>query len=469
MKLTAKDLDKLTHVEFRNRELLKGKKIPGVSTDSRKVQGGELFVALRGENYDGHAFIADVFEKGAVAAIVDTSFNADSIHDKPLLIAEDTTRTLGELAHHRRMGFDIPVIAIGGSNGKTTTKDMISAVLSTSYNVLTTQGNLNNHIGVPQTLLGLQKKHEVAVIEIGTNHPGEIDYLCRILSPTHGVITNVGREHLEFFKTVEGVAEEEGVLFQHLRKQKKSMSFVNVDDPMVREKAKGMKSRVTYGMQTKRVDVYGKITNVDETGCAALEYTSKKPARTDTIKLGIPGEHSAMNALAAVVVGLSFKVPTKRIRKALETFHPAAKRMEVLNYEGVIIYNDTYNANPDSMISALRTLASAKVSGKRIAVLGDMRELGDAGKEEHAGVGREAARLGIDYVLTYGELARSIHDAATVQYALHYEQKNMLAEYLNELIAPGDAVLVKGSRGMKMEDIVTFLEERLHSAIVPLA
>ena len=468
MMLSNKDLDTLTYVEFLNRDLLRGRKITGVSTDSRRLLGGELFIALKGENFDGHAFVADVFARGAVAAIVDTSFKMDGVSHKPLIVVKDTTIALGELAHHHRMGFEIPVIAIGGSNGKTTTKDMVSSVLATTYNVLSTEGNLNNHIGVPRTLLRMQKKHDVAVVEVGTNHPGEIDYLCQILKPTHGLITNVGREHLEFFKSIEGVASEEGVLFEHLRRRSKSVVFVNADDQLVRSKTKGMRRQVTYGMRTKQVNIGGKVIGADDAGRSSFEYVSKKPSRRDSIQLGIPGEHNVMNALAAVAVGLTLRVPEKRIRKSLESFRPTAKRMEVLNFEDVIIYNDTYNANPDSMISALRTLASAKIRGKRIAVLADMRELGDHGKEEHSLVGREAAQLGIDYVLTYGDLARSIHEAAKVPFALHYDQKNMLAEYLAELIAPGDAVLVKGSRGMKMEDIVTFLEERLRSAVVPL-
>jgi UDP-N-acetylmuramoyl-tripeptide--D-alanyl-D-alanine ligase len=466
MTLTTKDLDKLTFVEFRNRDQLKSKRLTGVSTDSRKVGDGELFIALKGANFDGHAFVAGAFGKGAVAAIVDASFRWDSVSDKPLLVVEDTTRALGELAHLHRMKSRIPFIAIGGSNGKTTTKDMVSSVLAASYNVLSTQGNLNNHIGVPQTLLQLQKKHDVAVIEIGTNHPGEVDYLCRLLAPTHGLITNIGREHLEFFGSVEGVAAEEGILFEHLRRREKSVTFVNADDQLVRSKAKGMRRQVSYGVHAKSVDISGKIIGIDETARTSFEYRRKRPAARDTIRLRIPGEHNTMNALAAVAIGLTFKVPARRIRKALELFHPTAKRMEVLNYKGALIYNDTYNANPDSMVSALRTLASATVSGKRIAVLGDMRELGERAAEEHARVGREVAQLGIDYLLTYGRLARSIHEAANTEYALHYDQKNILAEYLAELIAPGDAVLVKGSRGMKMEDIVTFLEERLRSAAV---
>jgi UDP-N-acetylmuramoyl-tripeptide--D-alanyl-D-alanine ligase len=468
MLLTTKDLDKLACIEFRNRGQLKNKKLAGVSTDSRRVGRGELFIALKGANFDGHSFVANAFGKGALAAIVDASFGFDSVPDKPLLVVEDTTRALGELAHLQRMKSKIPFIAIGGSNGKTTTKDMVSSVLATSYNVLSTEGNLNNHIGVPQMLLLLQKEHDLAVIEIGTNHPGEIDYLCQLLAPTHGLITNIGREHLEFFKSVEGVAEEEGVLFEHLRKRKKSVTFVNTDNQLVRSKAKGMRRQVTYGMHAKRIDIRGKIIGIDGVGRTSFEYRCKKPTAHDIIRLRIPGEHNSMNALAAVAIGLTFKVPATRIRKALESFRPTANRMEVLNYEGVVIYNDTYNANPDSMISALRTLASTNVAGKRIAVLGDMRELGEQGMEEHERVGREAAQLGIDYILTYGELSRSIHKGAKVESALHYDQKNILAEYLAELIAPGDAVLVKGSRGMKMEDIVTFLEERLRSATVPI-
>jgi UDP-N-acetylmuramoyl-tripeptide--D-alanyl-D-alanine ligase len=188
----------------------------------------------------------------------------------------------------------------------------------------------------------------------------------------------------------------------------------------------------------------------------------KRPAR---VELAIPGEHNALNALAAAAVGLSFYVPVSRICQALEAFRPASKRMEVKNVHGVIILNDAYNANPDSMLAALKTLAAAKVSGKRIAVLGDMRELGAAGIAEHEAIGKEAARLGIDYVLTFGELARGIHDAAGGRFAVHYEQKNMLAEYLAELVAPGDVVLIKGSRSMKLEDVATFLEERLASPV----
>jgi len=467
MKLTAKDLARIRHVEFRNPELLKGKKISGVSTDSRTAEAGDLFFALKGGTFDGHAFVGEAFGKGAVAAVVEASVGIPSPGNVPVLIVENTTVALAELARHYRLKFSIPVLAVGGSNGKTTTKEMIARVLSTEYNVLSTEGNLNNHIGVPHTLFRLQKNHEIAVVEIGTNHPGEIGYLSELLEPTHGVITNIGREHLEFFHSLDGVADEEGALFERLRRTKKGTAFVSADDERVVEKSRGIKNRITFGLKTKRVDVRGRVLGLNESGCARVSVGNKKMKKAIEIQLAIPGEHNAENALAAAAVGLAFKVRPKHIRKALETFHPASKRMEVLNLGGVIVFNDTYNANPDSTIAALRTLAAATVSGKRIAVLADMRELGELAVTEHERVGAEVALLGIEYLLTYGELARKIHEAAGLPLGIHYEQKNILAEYLAELIAPGDAVLVKGSRGMKMEDVVTFLEERLRSAVVP--
>lgn len=467
MKLHEKDLLQVSHIEYRNRELLRGRKLTGVSTDSRTTNSGDLFVAIVGESFDGHKFLEDAFGKGAVAAVVASSAVGTRWPDKPLLIVEDTTRALGELAGVYRRKFDIPVLAIGGSNGKTTTKEMVRDVLETEFSVLSTRGNFNNHIGVPQTLFQLQKKHDVAVVEIGTNHPGELEYLLRILEPTHGLITNIGREHLEFFKTVECVAEEEGKLFEQLARQRKGVALVNADDPRLAPQAKSVKRRVTYGFTSKRTDVRGKFLGSNDTGCASFQFTGKKMKKPMPVQLKIPGEHNALNALSAATTGLAFGVSPKKIRAALEAFKPSSKRMEILNLSGVIIYNDTYNANPDSTIAALRTLASTRTTGKKIAVLADMRELGEVGPAEHARVGDEVRALKVEYLLTYGPLAENIHKAAGLPLAVHYDQKNILAEYLTELIAPGDVVLIKGSRGMKMEDVVTFLEERLRSAVVP--
>lgn len=459
MKLQPDELRHIPHIDFCNTEKLRNNEFTGVSTDSRTVREGEVFVALRGENFDGHKFLAEAFEKGCAAAIVDGSAKLDPVQTMPLLIVDDTTRALGELAYYYRSKFDIPIVAIGGSNGKTTTKEMVNAVLGGKYRVLSTEGNLNNHIGVPLTLFKLEKKHQVAVVEIGTNHPGEIKYLCNIIEPTHGLITNIGKEHLEFFNTLAGVAKEEGALFDSLAKRKGTIAFVNVDDKRLLTKAKKVKTKVLYGFSTKKVSVYGTRVSMNEFGAAKITFSAKSAKRAVAVQLAIPGEHNAQNALSAAAVGLTFKVSTQKIKIALEKFAPASKRMEIVNINGVIVYNDTYNANPDSMAEALRTLAALNVSGKKIAVLADMKELGAASPTEHARIGKAAQ--GLDYLFTFGEMAKDIHNSSPVVNKFHYDQKNMLAEYLSELASPGDAILVKGSRSMKMEDIVIFMQERL--------
>ncbi len=463
MKLSPDELRHISHIELRNAEKLKRGKITGVSTDSRSLREGEVFFAIRGENFDGHKFLAEAFERGCEIAVVESSASIDPVKTMPLLIVRNTVHALGEFARLYRMKFGIPVLAIAGSNGKTTTKEMVTRVLGTKYNVLSTESNLNNHIGVPQTLFKLETKHQVAVIEIGTNHPGEIAYLCNMLQPTHGLVTNVGHEHLEFFKNLAGVAKEETFLFKNLASRKGSVAFVNLDDKHVVAKAKSLKTKVTYGFGTRVASVRGKILTVDERGCVQFSFGAKS-AKTETkIRLPIPGKHNALNALSAAAVGLAFKVPAGKIKSALESFRPVGKRMEVLDFGGVTVYNDTYNANSDSTLEALRVLAAAQVAGKRIAVLADMKELGESSFQEHTRVGKSLSSLPVEYLLTFGEQARHIHDAAAVKFKFHYEQKNMLAEYLAELVGPGDAVLVKGSRSMKMEDIVTFLQERLKS------
>lgn len=467
MMLTAKELALITHREFRNPGLLKGKRLTGISTDTRSLREGNLFVALRGERADGHRFLAEAFGRGALAAVVEDGADVSSVASKSLLVVHSSTHALGMLARLHRDRFDIPVIAVAGSNGKTTTKDMITAVLSTRYTVLSTEGNHNNHIGVPLTLFGLSRKHDVAVVEVGTNHPGELAWLCEILDPTHGLVTAIGREHLEFFGSLEGVAREEGTLYTVLRKRKNGVAFVNADDREVVALARGVRRRVSYGFTAARPVVRGRALQSDARGCAAFELTGPRMKKPQGIRLAVPGVHNGLNALAAAAVGSAFRIPAGDIRRALERIRPSSKRMELVDLEGVLIFNDTYNANPDSMLASLQTLASARVPGKKIAVLADMRELGPAGPEEHARIGRAVRDLGIDYLLTFGALARHMHEAAGLPFAVHYEQKNVLAEYLAELIAPGDAVLVKGSRGMQMEDVVAFLEERLRSAVVP--
>lgn len=469
MNLTLADCLKVKHLatfDVGGREKLI---FTGVSTDSRTIQRGNLFVALRGEKFDGHNFLTAAIQAGAVAAIVDhrwaetnSAFLASLA--VPRIVVGNTTAALGELARLYRRKFKIPVLAIGGSNGKTTTKEMIRAVLGTTLRVLSTEGNLNNHIGVPQTLFNLDRKHRVAVIEMGTNHPGEIRALCEIAEPTHGLITNIGREHLEFFGSVSGVVKAETELFDWLRGARKRtpVVFLNKDDSHLVKKAKGLKG-FSYSLKNSAADVRGKVVGFDANGCARVQVRPKGKTSFE-IRLSVPGQHNVSNAIAAATVGLAFRVPPKKIQWALHNFTAPAKRMEVLRINGFIVLNDTYNSNPDSVLAALQTMQSFETKGKRIAVLADMLELGSSAEKEHRQIGSVIARYGIEYLLTFGPLSRCTSMEAKTKFKAHYEQKNMLAEYLAELLTPGDVVLIKGSRGMKMEDIVTFLKERFAKA-----
>jgi UDP-N-acetylmuramoyl-tripeptide--D-alanyl-D-alanine ligase len=461
MKLTNRDILRVPHVGLSPAKGWKIDAVSSVSTDSRTAGPGCLFVAIRGEKFDGHTFVAMARQRGAVAAIVDEKFIASSVEGFPLMMVTDTVAALGALAAIYREKFKIPLVAVGGSNGKTTTKDMIAAVLGTSLNVIATEGNLNNHIGAPSTIFRLERRHKAAVIELGTNHPGELEHLCSFTRPTHALITNIGREHLEFFGTLKGVAAEELTLFRSLNTKPAGVAIVNVDDPLLRPMLRKTKKHLAYGFTNRGAGVRGKDLTLDDGGCAQFSFKGPSMKRWMPVHLGVPGRHNAINALAAASVGLALKVPGAKIARALESFRSSDKRMESLLAGGVRILNDTYNANPDSMIAALKTLAAAKNKGKAIAVLGDMRELGAASEEAHRTVGREARALHVDYVLTFGEQARFIHEAAQGPGAVHYDNKNMMAEYLAELVTPGDTVLVKGSRGMTMEDVVTFLQQRL--------
>ena len=466
MTLKANDILSLPHLQALGFERAEEFIFTGVSTDSRTIRHGDLFLPVRGDTFDGHNFITKAVEGGAAAIIADSKWVEPnqilfSSLNVPRLIVEDTIRTYGQLANAHRKKFKIPVLVIGGSNGKTTTKEMISSVLRTKFRILSTEGNLNNHFGVPQTILRLDKEHQMAVLEIGTNHFGEIDYLCSIVEPTHVLITNVGREHLEFFGSLDGVSRAEGEAFEWLRQRRRStgIGFINNDDAHLKKRSKGIHKTITYGFARGPAHVKGKVRSLDENACAQLEIRqrAKNPFR---VQLSVPGHHNAFNALAAATVGLTFRVPVKRIQQSLASFLSASKRMQVLKLDSVIVLNDTYNSNPDSVMAALGVLGSIGTPGKKIAVLADMLELGNNAVEEHKRIGEEVASSGAKYLLTYGPLSLHTHEAAVRAQKFHYEQKAALVEHLFGLISPGDVVLIKGSRGMKMEEVVALLTER---------
>ncbi|MFA6456298.1 MAG: UDP-N-acetylmuramoyl-tripeptide--D-alanyl-D-alanine ligase [Bacteroidota bacterium] len=458
-KITAKDLQHLTDAELINKELLKRRPISGISTDSRAVAKGDLFFALKGENFDAHNFIDTVVKAEAAAIVVHREWaQKNDLYFRTFpcafIIVNDTTVAFGELARIYRRKFELPIIAIGGSNGKTTTKEMVTAVLRMKYNVLNTQGNLNNHIGVPQTLFRLRSNHDAAVVEIGTNHFGELKYLCSIAEPTHGLITNIGKEHLEFFGDEEGVAKEEKELFRYL-KENGGTAFVNCDDKFLAGDSLSIKKSFCYGVVSK-ADIRAKKVELNELGHASFDAVWQKKSVSFVVRLSVPGMHNVTNALAAVAVGLKMKVKPKKIAEALTKFTSASKRMEVVSQNGIVILNDTYNSNPDSVIAALKTLKSFRNDGKKVVVLGDMRELGETSKREHTNIGVIVAETNFDMLCTVGPFSKYTSEAFG-NGAVHFESKDALTAHLKRVLKHGDVVLVKGSRGMKMEEVVNQL------------
>ncbi len=448
------------------------RKVRGYSTDSRSLKKGEVFIALAGEQFDGHDFLAVAAANGAAAAVVSSAWllrNRDGAGALPMIAVEDTLAAYGAIARAHRSGFSYPVVAVAGSNGKTTTKELIADLLGTRYNVLRTEGNLNNLIGVPAMMLRMTHEHTAAVIEIGTNSPGEIALLCEILRPTHGIITNIGREHLELLGSVEGVAREEGALFEYLNGSG-GVAFVNLDDPFIARMGKRLERKVTYG-RGNGAEIAGRKGKLNEFGAPSLEITSRRgrEPKSVTLQLRTPGEHTAANALAAAAVALELRVAPSRVKSVLERFEPhiykgGYARLAIMKRgDGLTVLNDTYNANPDSTLVALRALVSLRPGrgGRRIAVLADMKELGASSAGEHRRLGEEIAAMGrIDLVFFHGEEMRHAHAAlaaAAPERSFHYPGKEMLLDTLGALVAPSDVILVKGSRGMKMEDAVKML------------
>ncbi|HCI14297.1 MAG TPA: UDP-N-acetylmuramoyl-tripeptide--D-alanyl-D-alanine ligase [Gallionellaceae bacterium] len=430
-----------------------------VSTDSRKIAAGDLFVALRGENFDGYEFVPGALQDGAVAAVVNAdSYEADSSIFDPqssILLVEDTRLALGQLAAYWRRKFEVPLVAITGSNGKTTVKEMLASILRTAAGsddaVLATKGNLNNDIGMPLTLLQLNARHRYAVIEMGMNHPGEIDYLTRIACPDVALVNNASGAHLEGLGSVEAVAQAKGEIFAGLDDHGTAM--INADDahaPLWRGLA-GTHQLLEFGLDGD-ADIAGVWLPQD----GGLHLDVQTPQGGFSVQLQVPGEHNARNALAATTAAIALNVPLDTIAEGLKKFGGVAGRLQrKAAKRGAVLIDDTYNANPASMRAAIGVLA--QVGGTRIFVLGDMGELGDGAAAFHAEIGGEAKRAGIEKLYALGELSRN----AVREFgdgACHFERiEDLLAELDKELDADV-TVLVKGSRFMKMERVVKNLE-----------
>ncbi|MBS1495010.1 MAG: UDP-N-acetylmuramoyl-tripeptide--D-alanyl-D-alanine ligase [Bacteroidetes bacterium] len=455
--IRAEDFFKIETEAFYNIEKVAKYNFESAEIDSRRIKENQIFFAIKGENTDGHKYLKDVFKKGVKLAVVEKKWflkNKKDFVNSSFIVVADTILSLGAFAQKHREKFGIPVLCIGGSNGKTTTKDLVASVLSQKYNVLKTEGNFNNHIGLPLTLLRLNDKHNFAVLEVGCNHFGEIKYLCEIAKPQYGMITNIGREHLEFFKTTKGVAKAEFELYDYLKKNN-AVCFCNVDDDFINKYSDKLKkeNKFTYSNK-KSADVKGKFVKFNKDFEPELNITYKKSSFNVTVATF--GKHSVVNGLAAASAGLYFDVSPMKIRKSLKEFKPtSSKRMEVIIKNGLTIINDAYNSNPDSVKMGLETINEFKTKGNKYAVLSDMLELGKASKNEHSYIGSLAVKLKLENLFTTGpESLNTYKSAKGVKNNLYFEKKTDLISHLKNNIKKNDVIYVKGSRGMKMEEVV---------------
>jgi UDP-N-acetylmuramoyl-tripeptide--D-alanyl-D-alanine ligase len=443
----------------------------GVSTDSRTIAPGNIFVALGGERYDGHTAIGEAIRKGAVCMVFEERWLEQWNQELgvlyplfPRVIVPSTLKALAELATYHRRRFSIPVVAVAGSAGKTSTKELIAHVLSSRYTTHRTQANFNNQIGTPHTLLQLTKKHTALVIEIGTNEPGEIAVLTSMTEPTHGIITNIGKEHLEKLIDLDGVEREETALFEWMKTRNhatpKPIALINNDDERLRryQQNNSLPSPYTFG-ENANSDVRATVEFDDELHpSVTIHYGSE----TFTAQMQTTGFASAYNAIAASATAYSLGLQTNEIHTALESYQQPTPhgyaRMVVERMGNITVLNDCYNANPESMVMALRTLTAYKTQGQRIALLGDMRELGSASPDEHHTL-LKYAMTDVDVVLIIGDEFHSAYNrlreyGSDVSNVVPCGNHQSAFTTLIDIVKQGDVVLVKGSRGIALEKVI---------------
>jgi UDP-N-acetylmuramoyl-tripeptide--D-alanyl-D-alanine ligase len=429
------------------------------SIDSRTLQPGQFFIPLKGENFDGHEFVPDVIEKKAKGIVVQSDWysqrnKTDFPKELAIIAVENTLDFLQKLSAWHRSHFNVPIIAITGSNGKTTTRKMIVEILSNKFAVLSNEGNQNNHIGVPLTLLSLRPDYEMAVIELGSNHPGEIALLTELVNPGAGVITNIGKSHIGYFGSLEAIYKEKIALFEKMRSG--SVIFLNMEDPYLCN-YKALVKTIRVGT-SDNYEYWGKVVSMDELGCIKISINN-----LIEIELKIPGILHFNNALMATAIGLHFDIAINEIKEALENFQSANQRMQVYSVNGVLIINDAYNANPDSTRAAIDYLSGlSSVKGRKIIAIGDMLELGNFGEREHLLIGKFISEKSIDLIFLFGPLSVKIKEGLFESdsfkgEAYWYETQEEIVDHLKKILAPNDALLVKGSRGMKMENILNNL------------
>nr|MBD3622901.1 UDP-N-acetylmuramoyl-tripeptide--D-alanyl-D-alanine ligase [Sunxiuqinia sp.] len=415
---------------------------PRIETDSRKIEGGDIFFALKGEKFNGNQFASEALKRGAVCAFIDE----EEFHrpGKTVLV-ENVLKTLQDLAHFHRKQLNLPIVAITGSNGKTTTKELIASVLASRYRVFATEGNLNNHIGVPLTLLQMDKTTEIGVVEMGANHPGEIGELCSIADPDFGIITNIGRAHLEGFGSFETIKKTKAELFHHLKK-KKGIIFYNIENPVLTQLVDDYPGRVSFG--EKNADFIGEPVLSPPFIHARVNF----PKGALYLNTQLTGRYNFENVLAAACIGHYFKVDPLDIQAAIKKYHPQNNRSQLVEKRRVKIIMDAYNANPTSMQASIESFVSAFQS-HRFLILGDMLELGSYSPAEHTAILEQIKKYTFEAVFLVGPL----FSEAAKDYPFHtFPNSSELCQYLSQNPIKKGTVLVKGSRGIQLEKVLGF-------------
>ena len=457
--ISLADFEKLQNTKFVNYNYSDKSEIyvHGVSTDSRSIKSGDIFWAIEGDRFDGHNYVVDSIKKGASAIVIKSAYEIKyKSLNIPVIVVDDTLSALQNFSSLHRQKYNIPLIGITGTNGKTTTKEMINWILQLKFNVLKTQGNFNNLIGVPLTLLNLKSDHQIAIVEMGTNQPGEIEKIVSIAKPNAALITNIGRGHLQNFSSIDALSEEKSSLFKGINNR--GIIYLNVDDLRIPKYKYRKKSLWSYSLKkNKKARVVGELIELDKHGMGSWKLNNKVK-----INMKIPGAHHVQNALAASTVALQFGFKEKEIKEALEEYTAFDKRMQLVQSAGVSFINDSYNANPDSFIPALNTLRhiADKNKGRKIVIMGDMLELGLESENIHYDLIISMLDYNISGIFTLGkycdlvvnELKQKGYD--NIFGFIRHED---LAKSLKNFLKKGDYCLLKGSRGMQMEKVLGYL------------
>ncbi len=428
-----------------------------VCTDSRKAKPGDFFFALSGDRFDAHQFLPEVAKAGVIAVVAERK-KIPANFSATVVVVDNARRALGNLAARYRQDFRAPIIAVGGSNGKTTTKELLAAVLRQKFKTLWSEASFNNDVGVPVTLLKLETAHQVAVIEVGTNHPGELEPLLQMIQPNLGVITSIGREHLEFFGDLAGVAKEEGTLAQLLPAT--GTLFVNGDSELMETITQRTRAKIVRVGLAEGNDFHPRNIRFDESGVTFLARTPHDQISGE-YRIKLFGRHQVVNALLALSVAAELGLNRSEIQRGFDDCPPAKMRLQLWSVNGIRILDDSYNANADSMIAALETLRELPCSGRRIAVLGDMAELGEQSVSAHMDVGRRAAECGVEHLFAVGAMAETTAKAARaagLEAVTEFRDAQQAGGALKTFLHPNDLVLLKASRAARIEQIGEILK-----------